>query len=202
MNPLRHIRRAGTAIVVLAFLHAGPADSATRYGVDKNHTTVGFSVPIMGLGKVTGKFTDFTISLLYDEKDITRSSVQVTIKAESINTGILDRDKHLRSADFFEVEKYPEITFQSTRIEKKRGKYTATGPFTMRGVTREITLAFTVHSSVEKAADAPPTLGIAAATTLNRHDFGINWEHSSVPAFVGDDVSVEVFLLTRGGKRE
>lgn len=189
------------ALIILGLLFAGPVGPVTKYGVDKNHSTIGFSVPIMGLGKVTGKFTDFTVSIVYDEKDIARSSVQVVIKAESINTGIPDRDKHLRSADFFDVEKYPEITFQSTRIEKKRGKYVATGAFTMRGATREIALTFTINSSREKA-DLLPTLGIAATTTLNRRNFGFNWEHSSVPFFVGDEVSVEIFLLTRGGKRE
>lgn len=97
-----------------------------------------------GLSRVNGKFTDFTVTLTNDEKDITKSSVNVIIKAASINTGIPARDTHLRSADFFDAEKYPEITFQSKRIEKKGKQLFALGTFTMHGVSKEITLPFQV----------------------------------------------------------
>src|SRR5262245_61824658 len=102
--------------LVLAFTIAVSAQVTTtkQYPIDMNHSNVGFSVPIMGgLSKVRGKFTDFTVNLTNDEKDITKSSVSVVIKATSINTGIDGRDRHLRTADFFDVEQFPEITFQS-----------------------------------------------------------------------------------------
>ena len=94
--------------------------SSRPYPIDNNHSTVGFSVPILGgLSQVKGKFTDFAITINNDEKDITKSSVSVVIKATSVDTGIEGRDRHLRTADFFDVEKFPEITFKSERIEKK-----------------------------------------------------------------------------------
>ena len=108
------------AVLFFSLISAAQVNIVRQYTIDTNHSTVGFSVSIMdGLSRVSGKFTDFTVTLTNDEKDITKSSVNVVIKAASINTGIPARDTHLRSADFFEVEKYPEITFQSKRIEKK-----------------------------------------------------------------------------------
>jgi polyisoprenoid-binding protein YceI len=113
------------------------ADTAGQYPIDTNHSTVGFSVSIMGgLSKVNGKFTDFNVTLTNDESDITKSSVRVVIKAASINTGITERDNHLRTADFFDVEKYPEITFQSERIERKGKQLIAVDTFTMHGVSK------------------------------------------------------------------
>ncbi len=94
--------------------------------------------------KSTVNFIDFTVTLTNDEKDITKSSVSVVIKAASINTGITARDNHLRSADFLDVEKYPEITFQSKRIEKKGKQLFAVGTFTMHGVSKEIALPFQI----------------------------------------------------------
>ena len=111
------------------------------YPIDNAHSTVGFSVPILGgLSQVKGKFTDFNITLNHDEKDITKSSVNVVIKATSVDTGIERRDNHLRTADFFDVEKFPEITFKSERVEKKGKQFIAYGPLTMHGVTKEIAL--------------------------------------------------------------
>jgi polyisoprenoid-binding protein YceI len=103
-------------VLFFSTIVAQQVDTARQYRIDTNHSTVGFSIPIMGgLSKVNGKFTDFTVILTNDEKDITKSSVSVIIKATSINTGIPARDNHLRTADFFDVEKYPEITFRSKR---------------------------------------------------------------------------------------
>ena len=123
-------------LVLLLFstISAAQVNTIRQYPIDTNHSTIGFSVSIMnGLSRVNGKFTDFTVTLTNDEKDSTKSSVNVVIKAASINTGIPARDTHLRSADFFEVEKYPEITFQSKRIEKKGKQLFALGTFTMHG---------------------------------------------------------------------
>src|SRR5262245_35875180 len=109
---------------------AAQTSSSRQYAIDTNHSTVGFSVSIMnGLSKVTGKFTDFAVTLNNDEKDITKSSVSVVIKTASINTGIAARDNHLRTSDFFDAEKFPEITFQSSRIEKKGKQLIAVGTF-------------------------------------------------------------------------
>ena len=168
------------------------------YPIDMNHSNVGFAVPIMGgLSKVKGKFTDFNVNLISDEKDITKSTVTVTIKAASIDTGIEARDKHLKSADFFDVEKFPEITFQSSRIDKKDNQFVAHGPLTMHGVTKEIDLPFTVTGVTENADKTKKNVGYSATMVLNRRDYGINYTHKTVPNFIGDNITVEIDLITR-----
>jgi len=190
--------RASLAIVFLFTAISGQqTNPARQYPIDTNHSTIGFTVSILGgLSKVTGKFTDFTVTLTHDEKDITKSSVSVVIKAASIDTGITERDIHLRTADFFNVEKYPEITFQSSRIEKKGRQLIAVGAFTMHGVSKTIALPFTVASIDKDPVTKKVTTGYATRLTLNRKDFGIYWE-KSVPNFVSDNVEIEINLIAR-----
>ena len=172
--------------------------SPRQYPIDTNHSTVGFSVSIMGgLSRVTGKFTDFAITLTNDEQDITKSSVSVVIKTISINTGIAERDNHLRTADFFDAEKFPEITFQSSRIEKKGNQLIAFGTFTMHGVSKEIALPFTIIGPNKNAAGNKMNFGYAMHVTLNRREFGINWQHKTVPNWVSDNVDVDIELITK-----
>src|ERR687895_674815 len=105
------------------------------------------------------------------DADVTKSTVSAVIKAASIDTGIERRDAHLRNADFFDVEKFPEITFQSKHVEKKGKDFVAHGTFTMHGVSKEIALPFTING-VNKAPDGKTTLGVTARAALNRRDFG------------------------------
>jgi polyisoprenoid-binding protein YceI len=192
------IKATLAAVLLFTTITAGQVDTSKQYRIDNNHSTVGFSVPIMGgLSKVSGKFTDFTVTLTHDEKDITKSSVSVVIKAASISTGITARDNHLRTADFFEVEKYPEITFESKRIEKKGKQLIAVGTFTMHGVSKEIALLFTITGTSKDPVAKKMNIGYAAHLTLNRRDFGINWQHQTVPNFVGDNVEIEINLITK-----
>lgn len=173
--------------------------ASTPYPIDNNHSTVGFSVPILGgLSQVKGKFTDFAITLNHDEKDITKSSVSVVIKATSVDTGIEGRDRHLRNADFFDVEKFPEITFKSERIEKKGKQFIAHGPLTMHGVTKQIALPFTITGTFKNPTTNKMSVGYSARMVLNRRDFGINYSRQDSPTFVGDNISVEIELVTRG----
>ena len=187
--------------VLLLFAVTAVAQVATTtrpYPIDNNHSTVGFSVPIFGgLSQVKGKFMDFAITLNNDEKDITKSSVSVVIKATSINTGIEGRDRHLRNADFFDVEKYPEITFKSERIEKKGKQFIAHGPLTMHGVTKQIALPFTVTGTQKNPSNNKFSVGYSAKIVLNRRDYGINYSRQDNPTFVGDNITVEIELVTR-----
>ncbi|HEX8136598.1 MAG TPA: YceI family protein [Pyrinomonadaceae bacterium] len=188
--------------LAVCFLAATPASSSTQYGVDKNHSTVGFAIPILGgLSKVRGKFTDFDVQITYDEADITKSSVNAAVKAASIDTGIENRDKHLRTADFFDVEKYPDITFQSKRVEKKGKELIAYGTFTMHGVSKEIALPVTITGKYKNPKDADETIGFSVNLTLNRQDYGITWHHKDIPNFVGDEVQIELNLITRAMKK-
>jgi polyisoprenoid-binding protein YceI len=192
------LKRASMFLLLFVFVAAAPRPTAVTYGVDVNHSTVGFSVPILGgLSRVTGKFMDFTININYDEADVTKSSVNTIIKAASVNTGIDRRDNHLRSADFFEVEKYPEITFQSKRVEKKGKGLVAVGDFTMHGVTKEVALPITISGVYKDPASGKITLGFSARMPLNRLEYGIAYKNKQVPTFLGDVVEVQIDLVTK-----
>ena len=188
------------ALLLFAVTAMAQVATTTRvYPIDNNHSNVGFSVPIFGgLSQVKGKFTDFAITLNVDEKDITKSSVSVVIKATSIDTGIEGRDRHLRNADFFDVEKYPEITFKSEHIEKKGKQFIAHGPLTMHGVTKQIALPFSVTGTMKNPDSKNlSAVGYSARMILNRRDFGINYSRRDNPTFVGDNITVEIDLVTR-----
>lgn len=172
--------------------------ASTKFDIDVAHSNVGFSIPIMGgLSQVRGKFNDFTVAIVYDDADVTRSSVNATIKTASIDTGIERRDAHLRTADFFDVEKFPEITFQSRRIETKGKQLIAHGTFTMHGVAKEMALPFTINGVSKDPKTGKVTLGVTARTTINRRDFGINFSRPDNPNFLGDQVELELNLITR-----
>jgi len=185
-------------LLLLSVTVAGQVTTGKPYPIDGGHSTVGFTVPILnGLSKVKGKFTDFTVTLNHDEKDVTKSSVNVVIKATSVDTGIEGRDKHLRTADFFDVEKFPEITFQSSRVVKKGKQLIAHGTLTMHGVAKEIDLPFTINGTWENPEKTKKTLGYSASIVLNRREFGINYSNKQNAAFVGDNITVEIDLVTR-----
>ncbi|HEX7175442.1 MAG TPA: YceI family protein [Pyrinomonadaceae bacterium] len=193
------LKRSAFIVIVALLLVVSPVLGATtKYEIDTAHSNVGFSIPIMGgLSQVRGKFTDFAVTIVYDDKDVTKSSVTAVIKAASIDTGIERRDAHLRNPDFFDVEKFPEITFKSSRIEKKGKNFIAHGAFTMHGVAKEIALPFTVNGVTKDEKTGKTTLGARAAVTLNRRDFGINFARPDNPTFLGDTVEVELNLITR-----
>lgn len=165
------------------------------YNFDKAHTFIQFKVTHTGLIEVPGFFRDFTGSVNFDAKDITKSTVEFTAKATSIDTGVAARDNHLRSADFFEVEKYPEITFKSTKVEKKGKGYLLTGDFTMKGVTKSITFPFQIAGWLPANDKSGGKMGIAAETTINRRDYGVNWggnlPGTTIPA-VADNVKISL----------
>ncbi len=172
--------------------------ATTKYETDPAHSNVGFSIPIAGgLSNVRGKFTDFKVDIVYDDKDISKSSVEAVIKATSVDTGIERRDAHLRTADFFDVEKNPEITFKSSRIEKKGKGFIAHGTFTMRGVSKEIALPFTINGVTRDEKSGKTTLGVTARTAVNRKDYGVSFSRPDNPNFLGDMVEIELNIITR-----
>jgi polyisoprenoid-binding protein YceI len=145
------------------------------YRIDPAHSIIGFAIRHLEINWVEGRFKDFTGTIHYDNTDITKSSVEFTAKVESIDTGIEPRNKHLRTADFFEVEKYPEMTFKSTRVERK-GKNGGVlhGDLTLKGVTKQVSLPFTITGAI-KDGQGNTRFGVDAQTTINRRDYGINW---------------------------
>ena len=191
------LRKSLVVAIALSFLLAMPVSSATSYTVDASHSNVGFNVSILGgLSRVRGKFASFTATIDYDENDVSKSSVTATIKADSIDTGIARRDDHLKTADFFDVAKYPEITFVSKRVEKSGKQFVAHGTFTMHGVSKEISIPFTLTGKVVNPATKLTTYGFSARLTLKRSDYGINYQHKTIPNWIGDDVEIELDLIT------
>jgi polyisoprenoid-binding protein YceI len=166
--------------------------------VDHNHSTIGFQVPIMGgLSTVPGKFTDYDLAVIYDESDVTKSSINATIRVASIDTGIADRDKDLRSAGFFDVDKFPTITFVSHSIEKKDAThFVAHGTLTMKGVAKEIELPIILSGQFEIPDTKKKIYGFHASTKLNRRDYGITWEHQALATFVGDEVEIVIDIIS------
>jgi polyisoprenoid-binding protein YceI len=174
---------------------AGTAFAAETYTPDPAHTTVGFSARHFVITKVRGRFNDYTASLMYDEKDITKSSLQGTIKVASIDTGNAKRDDHLRSADFFDAAKFPEIKFHSTRVEKRGDAYVMVGPLTIRDVTKEVTVPFNVTGKVTDPT-GKERVGFDAYLRIKRKDFGVSWDKTmdNGSLIVSDDIDIELVV--------
>lgn len=182
------------AVSALALLAALPAAAATTWTVDKSHSNVDFTVRHL-MANVRGHFADFEGTIVMDA-DPAKSSVEFTIQAKSVDTANEQRDTHLRSADFFDVEKHPTLTFKSTAVKKTGDNtYEVTGPLTMRGVSKVITLPV---SFLGEAKDPWGNLkaGFATSTVLDRKEFGINWNKALDQGgfILGDDVKVEISL--------
>jgi len=165
------------------------------YKVDASHSVIGFSIKHFEISFVRGRFKDFASSIHYDASDVTKSTVEFTAKVESIDTGVGGRDNHLRSADFFDVAKFPEMTFKSTMVEKKGKGYVMDGDFTLRGVTKPISFPFNVLGAV-KDNRGNVRFGVAAETKINRRDYGITWgaKMANGGLNVADEVNIELQL--------
>ncbi len=184
-------------LVLISLGTAGNSLAQTvKIEMEPNHSTIGFVVKIArGVTRVTGKFTDFALQMDYVDQDITKSSVVFTIQAESIDTGIDQRDRHLRSADFFDVAKFPEITFRSTAIRKVGEAYEVEGDFSMHGITRHVVIPF----ELTKAGRTPSA---RIRWSLNREDYGIKYEHSVEKHFLSKDIGIEIDFWTRRSKNQ
>ena len=183
---MRHPFRALLAILALAAL---PALAQDTYKIDPVHSEVSFKVRHL-LAKVSGRFTKFSGTIKVDSADITKSSVEVSIDAASISTDNTMRDNHLRSDAFFDVAKFPTITFKSTAVkEVSKGKLEITGDFTMHGVTKRI--SFPISNAGTQPGMKPGTVVagfVDGVLTLNRQDYGVSYGKG----MVGDDVAIEL----------
>jgi polyisoprenoid-binding protein YceI len=171
-------------------------DSPARtYTIDKAHSEAVFLVRHL-VTRVRGRFSDFEGTIQLHEAAPELSSVQFSVKAASIDTNEKDRDAHLRSADFFDVENHPTLTFRSTRVlSKGGGQFDVVGDLTIRGVTKAITLPVT---DLGRAKDpwGNQRAGFEAETTINRKDFGLTWNAALETGgfLVGDDVKVTLSI--------
>ena len=168
--------------------------SPTTWTIDRTHSAVGFAVRHMVMAKVRGRFTKWDGTIHIDEAAPERSTVQVEIAADSIDTGMADRDAHLRSADFFDVAAFPAITFESRRVEREsEERFRVIGDLTIHGVTREVVLQAEDHG---RGTDpwGGRRAGFSARTTIDRRDFGLKWNQllEAGGVLVGEKVEIEL----------
>jgi polyisoprenoid-binding protein YceI len=170
--------------------------AADTYVIDPAHSSIGFWVRHLIINNIPGRFKEYNGTISYDAADITKSSVQFSAKVASIDTEVQQRDDHLRSADFFEVAKYPEMTFKSTRIEKKgKDAFVAHGTFTLKGVSKEIAIPFKVFGPVN-APGGKVRIGVEAALTINRQDYGVTYSRTLEGGglVISNDVNIQLNL--------
>ncbi|HET9315044.1 MAG TPA: YceI family protein [Vicinamibacteria bacterium] len=184
------------SLTALSLALLAGAVQAEVYNADPAHSEVMFSVRHMTVTKVTGRFNEFSATITGDAAKPEASTVEFTIKAASIDTKEAGRDKHLKSADFFDVEKFPEITFKSSKITAKgQNKYDVAGTLTMHGVSKEITLPVVMAGPV-KDPRGNEKFGFEVTTTLNRKDYGVSWNRAldAGGVVVSDEVQVSINL--------
>jgi polyisoprenoid-binding protein YceI len=187
------LSRTALTLLVAAAVSV-PAGAADTFVVDTAHTEIGFTVSHMVLSKVKGKFTDFEGTITHDPDDMTKSSVELTIQAASIDTNNDERDTHLRSPDFFDVDQNPLITFKSTEVAERGDGWVASGPFTMHGVTRQVELPFTITGIITDPW-GNRRMGVEVEPfTLDRTDYGVSWSKTldTGGLMVGHEVLVEL----------
>jgi polyisoprenoid-binding protein YceI len=174
--------------IVVAVLVSGligdDVRAADTYKLDPAHTSAGFTISHLVISEVSGRFDDVAGEITLDNDAVT--GAKATIQTKSVDTGNSKRDDHLRSKDFFEVEKYPTITFEGTKVEKDDDKAVMVGKFTMHGVTKEIRLPFTIKGPI-KDPWGNTRLAVTAEISLNRTDYGMK----SFPG-VGDEVKIHL----------
>lgn len=177
-------------ISIIAFTASSFAQ--TQWKVDPYHSSLNFTIKHSGISMVNGKFTDYTGNLTTNGEALENAGFDFTIQTKSINTNVDARDKHLRSADFFEVEKFPEMTLKSTRILKtgKPDQYILHGKLTIKGVTKDV-IADLYYGGIAKS-DKGDKIGLKAKAVINRFDYGINYDPTA--AGIGKDVHIEVHL--------
>jgi polyisoprenoid-binding protein YceI len=189
--------RSQAFLLALAlFLALSAAAQTSTWTIDPKHSTAQFTVRHLAISNVSGNFTNVTGTIDLNEKDITQSQVSAFIDVSSVDTRVSDRDKDLRSPNFFDVEKYPTIEFKSKRIVNSGGKLQVIGDLTMHGTTREVTLDLDGPTPELNDPWGNVRRGFSASTTLNRKDFGLTYNHAlkTGEAVVGDNVKIQIDL--------
>ncbi|HEY3626214.1 MAG TPA: YceI family protein [Terracidiphilus sp.] len=169
--------------------------SVVTWKLDPAHSQAEFKVKHMMISNVKGSFSGLSGTLLENAADSSLSSVVATVDIASLTTGDAQRDAHLQSADFFEAEKYPQMTFKSTKVERKdEAEYRVTGDLTLHGVTKPVTFAVEGPSAPAKDPWGNTRIGLSATTKINRKDFGLNWNAALETGgiLVGEDVQISL----------
>lgn len=197
------VRRSRLLALLFAAAAAAPLSAADTYTIDKNHSDASFKIRHFAT-KVRGQFTDFEGAVQADAAQPALSTVSFKIKTASIDTKNADRDKHLKSPDFFDAEKCPDISFQSTKITSTgKDKYDVAGTLTMHCVSKPMTVPVTFLGTARDPG-GNERASFEVVTKLNRKDFGINWNKTldSGGLMLSDEVEIEINLETVKKKPE
>ncbi|WP_339177635.1 YceI family protein [Oceanobacillus sp. FSL W7-1293] len=167
-----------------------------NWNLDTAHSEVGFSVKHMMISKAKGTFDNFDAKIVADAEDLTDAEIELNIDVESINTRNKDRDDHLRSADFFDAENYPKITFVATDIKKSGNNYEVTGDLTLKGTTKPVTLDVVFEGQSKDPMSGSIVAGFSGSTSINRKEFGLTWNASleTGGVLVGEEVKINFEL--------
>jgi polyisoprenoid-binding protein YceI len=178
--------------IFAALLLSGAAQAAESYEMDRSHSSIGFAVRHFGVSNVRGEFKNYSLELWLDEGNPANSSVTVTIDSASIFTDHEQRDQHLKSGDFLDVESHPTITFSSKKMEPKgEGEFSVTGDLIIRGVTREVVMPVTLAGPLKDPLGMM-RVGIEGSLTIDRQEYGVSWSRvmDNGGLFVGNDVKI------------
>jgi polyisoprenoid-binding protein YceI len=198
--------RVVSATALAAALSLPAAAATSTWQIDPNHSAAQFAVRHLAISTVRGAFTKVSGTVQLDDKDISKSTVDVTIDAASVDTRVPDRDKDLRSDHFFDVEKYPVLSFKSTKVEQiEAGKLKVTGDLTIHGVTKQVVLEVEGPTAPVKDPWGNQRAAANATTKINRQDFGVKWNAKMDNGgwVVGDDVAItiDVELVQKGAPK-
>jgi polyisoprenoid-binding protein YceI len=171
--------------------------SLENWNIDVTHSTVGFTVRHLMVSKVHGQFTKYKGTFAFDEANLASSHVEAEIEVASVDTRDAQRDGHLRTGDFFEAEKFPLMTFKSTSVTGSKGEFKVTGDLTLRGVTKSVVLDVE-YAGRAKHPQAGERVGFSAHTTINRKDFGVNFNMVLDAGGVAISEKVEIQLEVQG----
>ena len=191
--------RFASALIISFFLAISAFAQVETWQIDPAHSASQFAARHLGISTVRGAFTKTTGTVQYDPADLSKTAIDVTIDATSLNTRVEMRDNDLRSDKFFDVQKFPTITFKSKRAEAAgKGKLKVTGDLTIHGVTKEVVLDVDGPAGPVKDPRGNTHMGASANTTIKRSDFGV----SSLPAMIGDEVQItlDVEMVKPAGK--
>ena len=183
------------AMLTAAILALPSLATATQWNIDADHSNVGFSVSHLMVSHVKGNFNKYSGIVDLNDKDITKSTVNVTIDAASVNTNVQKRDEHLKSPDFFGVAKYPTLTFVSKKWTRaSKGALKVTGDLTIHGITKPVVLNVAPFSKESKDPWGNLRRGTSASTTINRKDYGLVWNQAleTGGVAVGEEVNISL----------
>ncbi|GGG92625.1 YceI family protein [Silvibacterium dinghuense] len=185
---------ARNLVLAASLLTATAAFAQSSWKIDAAHSQAEFTIRHMGISNVHGRFSNINGTVVLDEKDLSKSSVNATVDTTTVDTGVAQRDGHLKSPDFFDVAKFPTMTFVSKSVERDGDDYKVNGDLTLHGVTKPVVLHLDAPEKEITGMDGKPHRGFSATTTIHRQDFGLVWNGTlkSGDSVLGDDVKISL----------